>query len=367
MAPILLQEDPRSTPPEQPPSQSERHLVKIMGGLLILAILYTLYFAKVLLLPIAIALLLSALLRPLVAIFRRLRIPEGVGAALVTCLLIGVVGFSVYRLSFPATEWFERGPRLIWKAEFKLSSIKKTIQEARESTRRLEEAARLQKEEKGKEEVVVKGPSIADRFLSQTQILLVGAFITLVLLYFLLARGRLTFERWIGSFTDPDHGQKWKEIFLNIEQEITRYLATITLINAGLGLATGVTMALLGMPNPVLWGVVAGSLNFMPYVGGLFTTLILAIVSLITFDNLDRILLPPLIFMFLTALEGNFITPMIAGKRLGLNPLLLVIALLFWGWIWGVPGMLLVVPIQASLKIIAKNIPFMFSLREIIR
>jgi len=365
MAPILLQDDQRSPPPEKPPSRAEKHLIQILGGLLVLAILYTLYFAKVLLLPIAIALLLSALLRPLVTLLRRLRVPEGIGAAVVTCLLIFVVGLSVYRLSLPATEWFERGPRLIWKAEFKFSTIKKAIQEARESTRRLEEAARLQ--EKREEEVVLKGPSMTDRFLSQTQAVLIGAFITLVLLYFLLARGRLTFERWIGSFTDPDQGQKWKGIFLNIEQEITRYLATITLINAGLGLITGITMGLLGMPNPVLWGVMAGLLNFMPYVGGLITTVILAMVSLITFDTLDRILLPPLFFMFLTALEGNFITPMVAGKRLGLNPLLLIVALLFWGWIWGVPGMLLVVPIQASLKIMAKNIPFMFSLREIIR
>ncbi|PKN28672.1 MAG: AI-2E family transporter [Deltaproteobacteria bacterium HGW-Deltaproteobacteria-21] len=366
MAPLIIQEDPRMPPPQQTPSQPERHLVQILGGLLILAILYTLYFAKLLLLPIAIALLLSALLRPIVNQLRRLRLPEGISAAIVVCMLIGVVGFSAYRLSFPAADWFERGPRLIWKAEFKFSAVKKAIQEARESTRRLEEAARLEEEEKIRE-VVVKGPSITQRFLSQTQTVLVSAFITIVLLYFLLARGRVTFERWIGSFTDPGHGEKWKGIFLHIELEITRYLATITLINAGLGLATGISMALLGMPNPVLWGVVAGLLNFIPYVGGLITTVILAMVSLITFDTVGHILPPPLVFMFFTAMEGNFITPMIAGKRLGLNPLLLVVGLLFWGWIWGVPGMLLVVPIQASLKIMARNIPFMFSLREVIR
>lgn len=170
-----------------------------------------------------------------------------------------------------------------------------------------------------------------------------------------------------GSFTDPEQGEKWKGIFVIIERGITRYLGTITLINAALGLITACPWRCWGMPNPALWGVVAGSLNFVPYVGGLITTIILAMVSLIAFDTVGRILAPPLVFMFFTALEGNFVTPTIAGRRLGLNPLLLVIALLFWGWIWGVPGMLLVVPIQASLKIIARNIPSLFSLREVIR
>jgi predicted PurR-regulated permease PerM len=363
---LIVQDDSGVVPPPPRTPYPYGILIQILGGILILALLYTLYFAKFLLLPIAIALILAALLQPFADRLQRLRVPGELSAAVVVFLLIALVGFGAYRLFFPAAEWFERGPHLVWQAEFKFGAIKKAVEEARRSTRRLEEATQL--DAGGKEqEVVVKGPSITDRFLSQTQSILMTSFIILVLLYFLLARGRLTLERWIASFVDPNEGEKWKGIFQTIQTEITRYLATITLINTGLGVATAVSMALLGMPNPILWGVVAGTLNFIPYVGGLTTTTILAMVSLIVFDTAVRIMLPPLVFLVLTILEGNFVTPMVAGKRLGLNPLFLVVSLLFWGWIWGIAGMLLVVPIQASLKIIARNIPSMFSLREVIR
>ena len=188
-----------------------------------------------------------------------------------------------------------------------------------------------------------------------------------MLLYFILARGRLTFERFISSLTVPEQSESWKKLFFHIHDEIARYLVTITLINAGLGIATTLILALLGMPNPVLWGVLATILNFIPYLGGLTMTMILGIVSLISFNTLGRILLSPLIFLLLTGLEGQFVTPMLLGRRLSLNPLVLMISLLFWGWIWGIPGMLLAVPIHASLKIISKNIPSMNSIREILR
>lgn len=365
MTSLIIQDKTRTDPPPPRHHDSDRKLVLILTGILLLAIVYTLYLAKFLLLPVAIALLLAALLQPLSARLHKMRLPEELSSAIVVLLLIALVGFSAYRLYYPAAEWFGRGPHIIGQAEFKFGTIKKTIREARQATRRLEEATKL---EGGKEqEVVLKGPSLTDKFLSQTQTFVVTSYITLVLLFFLLARGRVTLERWIRSLADPGEGEKWKRTFQAIQREITRYLGTITLINGAMAVAIAISMTLLGMPNPVLWGVVVGCLRFIPYVGGLISTTILTLVALITFDTPLRILLPPLVFLVLSALEGNFVTPMVAGKRLGLNPLLLMVALLFWGWIWGIAGILMAVPIQASIKIISRNIPSLYPLREIIR
>jgi predicted PurR-regulated permease PerM len=365
MSSLIIKE--RQDTPEGGTPHWARRLIQITGGLLILAILYSIYIAKSLLLPLAVAMLLAGLLQPLVHELRRLRIPEPAGAAIVVLALFSIVGFTSYRLSFPAAEWFKRGPYLLWEAEFKLDAFFEVLRKTRHAARQLEEAAELDKAPNEKEEVVIQEPTITERIMSHTQSAFATVIITLVLLYFILARGSLTLERFVASLADPDQGEKWRTLLFHIQQEITRYLVTITLINTALGIVTGTTMALLGMPNPILWGVVGGLLNFIPYLGSMITALILAMVSIISFDTPAGIVLPPLMFLVYTGLEGQFITPMVLGKRLSLNPLILMISLLFWGWLWGIPGMLLAVPIQASMKIILKNVPSMFSLREILR
>ena len=182
MSALIVQDPARtdSPPPRHP--RDDRKLVKILSGILLLAVLYTLYFAKFLLLPIAIALLLAALLQPVSVRLHKMRLPEELSSAIVVLLLIALVGFGASRLYYPAAEWFARGPHIIREAEFKFGTIKKTIREARQATRQLEEAAKL---EGGKEpEVVVKGPSLTDKFLSQTQSFIVTSYITFVLLVF---------------------------------------------------------------------------------------------------------------------------------------------------------------------------------------
>ena len=136
-----------------------------------------------------------------------------------------------------------------------------------------------------------------------------------------------------------------------IRHETTRYLVTISTINFILGVLTAAMTALLGLPNALLWGVVAGILNFIPYLGGAVTTIILAVVSFVTFDRWFDILLPPLVFVTINGLEGNIITPIILGKRLSLNPIGIFLSLLFWGWIWGVAGVFLATPILVTLLI----------------
>jgi len=179
--------------------------------------------------------------------------------------------------------------------------------------------------------------------------------IILVLTFFLLSRGRPTLKHMAGEFEDNGHGKKWAKIMVQVQREVALYLVTIAMINVTLGALTAAAMALLKMPNPVLWGVVAMTLNFVPYLGAMVTTVIIAMVSLVTFTHWPQILLPPLVFLCFTALEGQFVTPTIVGNRLRLNPIAVIISLLFWGWVWGIGGMLIAVPILAAIKIVVKS------------
>ncbi len=341
----------------------------MVAGLLALGILYTIYFARGLLLPIILALLFASLLQPLVSMLNRIRIPDAIGAIIVLLLLCSALGLLTYHIAGPASAWFQRRPYLAQQLDYKLRTLKQSLEEAKETTKELEKIAKLEDgdgdaKEPGK--VVVEGPTLADELLTRTQSLATMLAITLVLVYFLLSRGRPTLKRLAGEMEEGGVGKMWAKIMVQVQKDVARYLFTVTLINGSLGVATGLAMWLLGMPSPVLWGVVATLLNFVPYLGGAVTIVIIAAVSLLSFDTWQQIVVPPLLFAGFTALEGQFLTPLIVGRRLSLNPIAVIVSLLFWGWVWGIGGMLIAVPILAAIKIVARNIPSMGTVRAVI-
>jgi predicted PurR-regulated permease PerM len=319
-------------------------------GLFSLGVLYTLYLARDLLLPIFLALLLSFLLRPVVKGLRRLRIPEAVSAAfLVALLLVGLVG-AAFSLSEPATVWIKRAPVVMHQLEFKLGDLRESVESARRASQQIEQMAAAADDQT--QAVVVRGPSLAEQALTQTQVILAQLFVVLVLLFFFLARGRSMLEQLMSTLTNLEDRIHYATIASTVQKNIAAYLATVTLINTALGLVTSGIMTALGMPNPSLWGVMAGFLNFIPYLGAGVSLMIIALVSALTFDNLLQIALPPMAFLAVTTIEGNFLTPMIVGHRLTLNPIAVFLTILFWGWLWGIPGALMAVPILAVFKIL---------------
>jgi len=337
------------------PLKSSHYEGRILLGLLFLGIFYTTYFARGLLLPIVIALLLSALLQPAVSFLIRFKIPNALAAILVLVLLVSVIALVAYRIAAPASEWFDRRPYLLSQLEYKLRAFKNSIEEAKETTKKLEKLTNLEGEEGVEGKVVVKGPTLSDQLMIRAKAMAIMLGIILVLTFFLLSRGRPTLKHMAGEFEDNGHGKKWAKIMVQVQREVALYLVTIAMINVTLGALTAAAMALLKMPNPVLWGVVAMTLNFVPYLGAMVTTVIIAMVSLVTFTHWPQILLPPLVFLCFTALEGQFVTPTIVGNRLRLNPIAVIISLLFWGWVWGIGGMLIAVPILAAIKIVVKS------------
>ncbi len=345
--PRLTGPSPDGAPAMTGRSKAER--VAIVG-LFSLGVLYTLYLARDLLLPVFLALLLSLLLRPVVKGLRRLRVPEALSAAvLVTLLLVALAG-AAFSLSEPATAWIKRAPVVMHQLEFKLGDLRQTVESARKASHQIEQMAAAADDEA--QAVVVRGPSLAEQALTQTQVILAQLFVVLVLLFFFLAQGRSMLEQLMGTMTNLEDRIHYATIAGTVQKNIAAYLATVTLINTALGLGTAGLLTAFGVPNPGLWGVMAGLLNFIPYLGAAASLTIIALVSALTFDSLLQIALPPLSFLAVTAIEGNIVTPMIVGHRLTLNPIAVFLTILFWGWLWGIPGALMAVPILAVFKIL---------------
>jgi predicted PurR-regulated permease PerM len=150
----------------------------------------------------------------------------------------------------------------------------------------------------------------------------------------------------------------------DVEDHISRYLLTITAINIGLGVAVGTTVHFLGLRNPVMWGVMVALLNYVPYLGALTGIVCMTLGAVLSFDSLSYAMLFPASYLALAVLEGNFITPFVLGRSLTLNPILILVSLAFWGWMWGISGMILAVPILATFKIFCDNIEPMAPIAE---
>ncbi len=192
----------------------------------------------------------------------------------------------------------------------------------------------------------------------------VTLLITIALLFLLLSSGTMFQEKLVRSLPRFRHKKQAVAITNQIQKDISTYLATVSLINAGLGLAIGFGLYAIGLPNAALWGTMAALLNFVPYIGFAIGTTIVFIVGLLTFDTLTAALMPPLVYIACNAIEANAITPILLGRRLTLNAVVVFLAVLIWGWLWGVSGALLAVPLLAMMKVIADRVDGLGGLSE---
>ncbi|MDH3445551.1 MAG: AI-2E family transporter [Deltaproteobacteria bacterium] len=322
-----------------------------LTGLFLLSVLYSLYFARVFFLPIVLTLLLNLLLSPAVRFLKAYRVPQALGAGIIIFGLLLLLGYGIYRLAEPAGEWMQNAPKTLNQVRSKLRTFTKPVENVQETTEKIEKMTSLGNESK-KAVVELKKPGLGETVFSGTQEILLGGGITVVLLYFLLASGDLFLLKLVKVLPTLKDKKRAVETCREIEKNISNYLGTITLINLGLGIAIGVGTFLIGLPNPVLWGVVAAFLNFIPYLGALLGIIIVAGAAIVTLDDPVRIMSAPAMYFGLNVIEAYWVTPMVLSRTLALNPVVILIWLVFWGWIWGVFGALLAVPMLAIVKII---------------
>ena len=335
-----------------------------LTGLFVLAVFYTMYFMRAMLLPLVLALLLSYLLVPLVRGLARLRIPSHLGAGIVLLALIGAIGYSVSFLSEPAAGWIEKAPYSLHQLQEKLLPLKKPIEKVAQASGEIDKLTSPEQPQAKPQTVVVKRSALAEAFFTQGPEFVASAVVMLILLYFLMAYDGVFLTKIIRI--TPRLGDKKRAVSIvrEIEIQISRYLLTVTAINICLGIAVGTTVHFLGMRNPIMWGVMAAMLNFVPYLGALTGIICMTLGAVLSFDSLGYALIIPASYLLIAVLEGNFITPMVLGRSLTLNPVIILIGLAFWGWMWGISGMILAVPILATFKIFCDHIEPMAPVAE---
>ncbi len=329
-----------------------RHVALV--GLFVLAVFYTLHLAQAFFLPIVLAILLDFLLSPLVRALRRMGLPEPVGAGLVMLGLIATLVLGIYYLSGPAARYIALAPQSIEQVRHKIEGMRGSVEQVTEAAEQVERATDMDGTDAP--QVEIKGPSLTSQVFGGTTAFLSAAAVIVFLTYFLLAVGDLFLQKLVAVLPQFKDKRVAVTIMRETEAQISLYLFTTTLINIGVGVVTGVVMYLLGLPNAVLWGVVAAVLNFVPYVGAVANMVLLALAALLTFEDTGRALLVPGAFLVLNLIESNLVTPAIYGNRMRLNTVALFIGLVFWWYIWGVPGAILAVPMMAAFKITCDHI-----------
>lgn len=334
-----------------------------LTGLLLLALAWTLYFAAPLLIPFALAVLVNTLLGPVVRSLAKWRIPAPLSAAVLMAGLVVVLGTTVNFLAEPAQEWIREAPTSIREMRERAVPAKDTLENIQQISEEVGDLGKLEKKPEV-QQVKVEEPDILENLLEHLPGTLAMTVVFFFLSFFFLASGDSLMRKVAALGRTITARKQILVIAQQVQDKISRYLATITLINIVLGISTGVVMWLLEVPNPVLWGVMAGVLNFAPYVGAIASAAILALVGITTFDSLAQALMVPGAFLLLTILEGQLFTPLVVGRNLSLSPTVVFASVIIWGWMWGVIGALIAVPLVASLKVICEHVPPLQPLSE---
>ena len=337
-----------SRPAGRPPSVSTMLLVAIF------LILFTaaLRFGAGLLLPIAIAALFTLLLDPAVRALRRLGLPTGVGAALVVFGTLGALVGGGALLAGPATEWVEAAPKTMEQIQRKIRRLLRPIQRTAEQVDRAAESA----VQEATPTVQLKAPGVLQRLTGSTVNFAATSITVVFLTYFLLAMLPV-FRRKVAHLIGNRAGARsMEEVLTEIEVQMSRYVLINTLTSVGVGLTTWGFLAVVGLPNALLWGGVAFLLNFIPYAGALVTVVLVGMAGLVAFDSTSQVLLVMGGCVAINMIEGNLVTPNLLGKHLPLNPVAIFLSLLYWGWVWGPAGALLAVPITVMLQVLFSRI-----------
>lgn len=321
--------------------------------LAITAVIAGLYFGQQAFIPIALAILVALLLSGIVETLHRYRVPRMVGATLILSVLIAGVGAAINAVWEPAQEWLASAPNTLMIIERKLRPLESFVRRIDSVTARAGKLA--SPTQQGAAPATPSTSRTSVSVLAETRDIAVTAATVVILALLLLIGGAPMAARMCAAFVSESRVSEALSTIGAVRKRVARYYGTIALINLGLGIATSLAMTLLKMPNPLLWGVMAAVLNFIPYAGSATTLAVLTIVAFVTFDNVAQILAVFASYLALATIEGQIVQPLLLGRRLELNPVLVFLALWFGGWIWGIAGIVLAVPSLVALKVAAEN------------
>jgi len=335
-------------PPPKPRPRGPASLVVIA----VLAVGYTLWAAQTVILPIMLAAFFSMVGNPIIRLLRKAHVPRFLAALLVIVIGVASTVALTVQLAGPAAAWFQQAPSQMRQISRQVRDLTKPVQQANQAA---ESFARAAGGETGRQVQVVR-TQLDDpyRQLVRAPKLAASVLAVVLLTFFFMVYGENLQRHAIGLFPSRAQQRFTTEILLEIEREVSRYVLTISLINTAVGMIYGGILYLLGVPlqESLLFGTVVALLNFAPYVGPLIGVLLMLLMGFVTFDTPLASSLPALIYLGLHTLEGQLVTPIILGRRMAISPLMLILALMLFGWLWGFVGLLLAVPLLVCIKMI---------------
>ena len=325
----------------------------LLAAILFLLVFIVLYFAAALLIPMVLAFTLNFLLQPAMRILGRARIPKYIAALLTLLIFFGALVALISAIGAPAAGWVAKAPESLTKLETRLRALKKPFDQVQRASSEIE---KITENSPPGGTVTLRGPGLTGIVFSGTRNMVTGFLSMFILLFFLLISGDLFLRRLIEILPTLRDKKQAVELYREIEGSISTYLVTITGMNIAVGVLTGIAMFFCGLSDPLLWGAVALFLNFILLLGPLVGVAILSLVGLSTFDSLGQAFVPAAIYLAIHLTESQLVTPLLLAKRFTLNPVAVIVSLLFWYWMWGVAGAFLSLPLLATVKIACDRI-----------
>ncbi len=339
--------------PEDLPLPSDPKVI-FLGGLFVLAVLAAAYVASEIVLPFVFAIVLKLLLQPALRILERLHLARTIASLLlILAVFVTIVGV-VTVISGPARTWAAKLPEGIPRLQERLSFMRQPIDTLQQFLQEVEDFGGTAQSPNAA--TVEQGPTLLSKLFTGARNFASGFFMTVLFLFFLLVSGDIFLHRLVEILPRFRSKRQVVEISQQIESDVSAYLITITIMNAAVGIATALAMWLTGVGDPILWGTVAFLLNYVPILGTAVGVLIFLLAGLLTHDTLWQALLPAGLYFGFHLIEGETVTPMLLAKRFTLNPVLVIISLVFWFWMWGIPGAILSMPMLAITKIICDRL-----------
>tara|TARA_R110002073_G_scaffold154287_3_gene309315 strand:- start:3138 stop:4397 length:1260 start_codon:yes stop_codon:yes gene_type:complete len=345
----------------------QKLLLALVGLIAVTLVCGTLFVASSLFVPIVIATLAYLSLRPIAARMCHWGLSQTVASGLLILGIFVTLGIVAGMLYSPAQTWIASTPDSISKIKANFSAIEEPLTVLDRAEEELDKASPTAKQEPTVE-VSVKKPRILDRsvLINKTGRFLAFIAAVAVLTFFMLSSGDDLLNRVLNVMPDEHSRHELLNKIGDIQESVGKYLAQITFINVGLGIVVSLVMWAIGMPTPVLWGVLATLFNFIPYVGALAATAFVFMAAASTFDSLLRPVLTAAAFWSITAIEGQFITPSILGKTLRVGPVIVLVAVAFWGFLWGIPGIFVAVPLLIVQRKIFASFPLTYPLAAVL-
>lgn len=349
-----------------PIPQRAHSRTRAIQGLLLLAILYTLYFTQALVLPILTAVLLSLMLATPVRWLGQIGIPRSIAAITVVLSIVIVFGSLVASLAEPANAVITQSPKAITRIEKVIKELRKPLAEASKASEKIAQFS-VSVAPKQKIQVVrTIEPALFDTWILSLPILVLNLLGTLLLTVIFLTRGDSVLRKIVELAPQLRVKKDIVTASRNAQHELSRYMFTVTLVNMVFGAVIALALWLMGVEQPLLWGGIAALVNFAPYVGMAIMVCLLTIAGFMQFDTVGMALTVPGIYIILNALESEVVTPLVLGKSMEIDPLVIILTLLVLGWMWGLVGLLIAVPLLTCFRIVAEKHPPMAAIARLI-